>query len=83
MVQLRSNKIPRGLEPLEFFFDDFDTFKGSKVPDMDEQVIEVNVGFKESPRAVKIGLVCTPLERKEIKELVREYIDVFAKKPIV
>ena len=50
MVQLKSNKIPRCLVPLEKLLDDFVAFKGSKVIDKDEQVIELNMGSKESPR---------------------------------
>ena len=34
-------------------------FKGSKVTDKDEHVIELNMGFKESPRLVNIAQVCT------------------------
>ena len=59
MVQLRSNKIPRGLVPLEKLLHDSVSFKGSKVIDKDEQVIELNMGSKESPRPVKIAQVCT------------------------
>ena len=59
MVQLKSNKIPRCLVPLEKILDDYVAFKGSKVTDKDEQVIELNMGSKESPRPVKIAQVCT------------------------
>ena len=54
MVQLRSDKIPRGLVPLEKRLDDSIAFKGSKVTDKDEKVIELNMGSKESPIPVKI-----------------------------
>ena len=50
MVQLRSNKIPRGLVPLEKLLHDYVAFKGSKVTDKDEQVIELNMVSKQSPR---------------------------------
>ena len=59
MVQLKSNKIPRCLVPLEKILNDSTAFKGSKVTDKDEQVIELNMGSKESPRLVKIAQVCT------------------------
>ena len=39
--------------------DDYVAFKGSKVIDKDEQVIELNMGSKESPILVKIAQVCT------------------------
>ena len=67
MVQMKSNKISRCLVPLEKNIDDYVAFKGSKVTDKDEQVIELNMGSKESPRLVKIAQVCT-LEWKNIED---------------
>ena len=55
MVQLRSNKIPRDLVPLEKLLHDYVAFKGSKVIDKDEKVIELNMGSKERPILVKIA----------------------------
>ena len=46
MGQLKSNKIPRCLVPLEKILDDSVAFKCSKVTDKDEQVIEFNMGSK-------------------------------------
>ena len=76
MVQMKSNKIPRCLVPLEKILDDSVAFKGSKVTDKDEKVIELNMGSKESPIPVKIARVCT-LERKNIEEFICDYKDVF------
>ena len=52
--------------------DDYVAFKGSKVTDKDEQVIELSMGSKESPRPVKIAQVCT-LEWKSIEEFIFDY----------
>ena len=76
MVQLRSNKIPRGLVPLEKLLDDSVAFKGSKVTDKDEKVIELNMGSKESPRTMNISQVCT-LGWKNIEMFICDYKDVF------
>ena len=57
MVQLESTKICRGLVPLENIFDGFDAFKSSKVANVNEQAIEVNVGSRESPRSIEIDLI--------------------------
>ena len=62
MVQLESTKICRGLVPLEKLFDVFDTFKSSKVANINEQVVEVNVGSREIPSSIEIYPICT-LER--------------------
>jgi hypothetical protein len=78
LIQLKSNKIPRGLVPLERLFDRSDAFIGSKQPCADQQVVEVDIGSRETPRIIKIGKGCTEEERKKITTLVREYQDVFA-----
>ena len=74
---MKSNKIPRFLVPLEKILDDSVAFKGSKVTDKDEQVIEFNMVSKESPRPVNIAQVCT-LEWKNIEEFICDYKYVFA-----
>jgi hypothetical protein len=70
LIQLRTNKIPRGLVPLEKFFDRSDAFVGTNKPCANQQVIEVDIGSKESPRLIKIGQDCTPREREKIEALV-------------
>jgi hypothetical protein len=75
---LRTNRIPKGLVPLEKLFDKSDAFKGTNKSKLDEHVIELNVGSKESPRIIKIGQGCTQVERRRLEALVREYKDVFA-----
>ena len=77
MVQLRINKIPIGFVPLEKLLHDYVAFKGSKVIDKDENVIELNMGSKEILIPVKIARVCT-LEWKIIEDVICEYKDVFA-----
>ena len=52
LVQLESTKICRGLVPLENIFDGFDAFKISKVDNINEQDVEVNVGSREIPRSI-------------------------------
>jgi hypothetical protein len=54
-VQLRTNRLPRGLVPLEKLFDKSDVFKGNNNTDLDEQVIELNIGSKESSRLIRVG----------------------------
>jgi hypothetical protein len=81
LIQLKSNHIPAGLVPLESIFDRSDRFlnKAEKTnkADFSMQVDDINIGFEDFPRNIKIGKACIEKERKEIIELVREYKDVF------
>lgn len=78
MIQLKSNKIPKGLVPLEKLFDRSYAFVGTNEPCVGQQVVEVDIGSKETPRIIKIKQACTLEERKKIEALMREYGDVFA-----
>jgi hypothetical protein len=75
---LKSNKIPKGLVPLEQLFDRSNTFQGTNKSSLDDQVQEVNIGSGVTPRIIKISKACTPEEKRKIVTLVREYRDVFA-----
>jgi hypothetical protein len=70
LIQLKSNKIPKGLVPLERLFDRSDAFVGTNKPCVGQQVVEVDIGSKETPRLIKIGQGCTQEEREKIVALV-------------
>jgi len=78
VIQLKSNKIPKGLVPLENSFDRSDVFHGTNKSCVDQQVDEVDIGNKDTSRIIKDGKGCTPKEKKKIVNLVREYRDIFA-----
>jgi hypothetical protein len=51
----KSNKIPKGLVLLEYLFDRSNAFKGTNKSSLDDQVDEVNIGNKDTPRIIKVG----------------------------
>ena len=55
MIQLKINFIPRGLIPLEKFFDQTDVAKDPKVNLDDDVVEEKNIGTEEASRIVKLS----------------------------
>ena len=55
IVQLKINFIPRGLIPLEFFFDQNDVAKDPKVKLADNAIEDINIGTKENPKIVKLS----------------------------
>lgn len=54
-IQLKYNKIPKGLVPLEALFDRSNEFIGTNKPCQDQEVVEVDIGSKETPRLINIG----------------------------
>ena len=67
---LESTKICIGMVPLENIFDGSNAFKISKVANINEQVVEVNVGSREIPSSIEIYPICT-LERNWLVGLLK------------
>lgn len=83
VIQLKGNKIPKGLVSLDCLFYHHDTFKKEK----DEQIPtvqdaggyeRVNIGTKEDPKYVNLGKCCTPAEKERFISILLEYKDIFA-----
>ncbi|XP_059071744.1 uncharacterized protein LOC131869725 [Cryptomeria japonica] len=83
VIQLKGNKIPKGLVSLERLFDRHDAFKKGK----DERIPvvqdaggyeRVNIGIEENPKYVNLGKCCTPAEKERFTSLLLEYKDVFS-----
>jgi hypothetical protein len=53
-------------------------YKGKSSRKIDDEVIEFNIGTKESPKMVKFGKGTTPDEREKLISLIREFKDVFS-----
>ena len=55
IIQLKSNTIPKGLVPLEIFFDSNDVARSPKVAPSDAEVEECNIGIEQEPKVIKIS----------------------------
>ena len=60
VVQLKTNKIPKGLVVLETIFDSHDRFKVENKEYNAKNPKEVNLGTNEAPKKVYIGRKLTP-----------------------
>ena len=79
LIHLRTNRIPRGLIPLEKLFDKYNVFMGTNKSNLDEQVLEVNIGLDKSPRNIKLqGKGCMHEKKRKLESFGRECKDVFA-----
>jgi hypothetical protein len=71
ITQLKSNKIPKGIVLLEDLFYRFDAFKGTNKSSLDDQVDEVDIGNKDTPRITKVAKGCTSEEKEKIVRLLK------------
>ena len=55
IVQLKSNIIPKGLVPLENFFDNNDVARSPKIIVNEGDVEDYNIGTQEDPKTIKIS----------------------------
>ena len=73
LIHLRTNRIPRGLTALENFFDKYNVFMGTNKSNLDEQVLEVNIGLDKSPRIIKLqSKGCMHEKKRKLESLGRE-----------
>jgi len=81
MIQLKGNKIPKGLVSLEHLFsrrDEYVKGKLSCVPDKAEDYEKINIGDEADPKWVSIGRCCSSEEKNKLIKLLIKYKDVFA-----
>jgi hypothetical protein len=77
IIQLKSNKLPKGLVTLESIFSRDDELRrnkaGMQVKEDHYEDLEVADG-----KFLKLGKVCTQQEKSEFIELYKEFPDIFA-----
>lgn len=78
ILQLKTNKLPKGLVMLESTFDKQDRFRLEVKDTKPEDLEEVNLRIEEYPRKVYIGKILSPHVRKEMIDLLRKYRHIFA-----
>lgn len=77
VLQLKSNRVPKGLVSLERAFDNKDkAFYAST--DKTNDLEEVNLGTRIVPKKVYIGKCLSPRTRKNLIDLLRKFRHVFA-----
>eukprot|EP00253_Pinus_taeda_P020675 PITA_20675 len=77
----QSNMIPKSVVKMELLYDLHDKFKNPtncKTHSSSMKYESVNLGTKEDPKNVNLGLGCSPQEKATFVELFKEYKDVFA-----
>ena len=78
IIDVADGPLPKGIVPLENLFDQNDMYKGKPSNKISEEIIECNIGTKESLKLIKFGKGTMTDERENITTLIREFNDVFA-----
>lgn len=78
VVQLKKNKIPKGLVVLETIFDNHGRSKTSEKEHDVKDLEEINLGSQEEPKEVYVGRKLSPKIRKTLVDLLRKYGHVFS-----
>lgn len=78
VIQLKTNKIPRGIVTLERLFD-HDMICHQVTARIDVEDVEtVNLGTESEPKNILFGKSCIEAERVEIIHIIQEFIDIIA-----
>ena len=78
IVQLKTNKIPKGLVALERIFGETESLKHNKSTKIQSNIEEINLGNEYSPKSVFIGKKLSSKIRFDLISLLRKYRHVFA-----
>jgi hypothetical protein len=78
IVQLSTNRIPKGLVPLERLFDNNDVAIKLESGEKDSEVLQYNVASEQEPKYVNLASHLTEKQRVDYGELLKEFVYIFA-----
>ncbi len=78
VINLKDNYLPKGLTPLEDFFDFNDIPKKPKMEPLKAEIEDYNIGTEENPKMIKLFKTLPPDQKLKYVELIKEFQDVFS-----
>jgi ribonuclease HI len=78
IVQLSTNKIPKGLVPLERLFDSNDVAVKLQSAEKDPDIFKYNVANEQDPRHVNLASHLSDKQKNDYGKLLKEFSDIFA-----
>jgi ribonuclease HI len=78
IVQLSTKRIPKGLVPLERFFDNNDVVVKLEKKEEDSDVFQLNVASKMDPKYGNLASHMSKEQKVDYSDLLREFADIFA-----
>lgn len=78
VIDLKDNCLPKGLTPLEDFFDSNDIPNKPKMQPIKVDIEDCNRRTEENPKMIKLSKTLPPDQKLKYVELFKEFQDVFA-----
>jgi ribonuclease HI len=78
IVQLSTNRIPKGLVPLERLFDNNDVAVKLQSAERESYVSKYNVASEQDPRHVNLASHLSDKQKDDYGKLLKEFSDIFA-----
>jgi ribonuclease HI len=78
IVELKTNRIPRGLVPLERLFNSDYVSGEVAIKNQGEEVMDYNIGTTENPKIVKLSKALTTEQKDRYVSLMKNFVDFFA-----
>jgi hypothetical protein len=78
IVELKTNRIPRGLVPMERLFDSNDVYKGDSMKNQEEEITNFNIGTTENPKIIKLSKAIATEQEGRYANLFKKFVDIFA-----
>ena len=78
IVQLSTNRIPKGLIPLERLFNNNDVAVKLENGEKDSEVLQYSVASEQDPKYVNLASHLIEKQRADYGELLKEFADIFS-----
>jgi hypothetical protein len=78
IIDVADGPRPKGIIPLENIIDENDMYKGITLKKISDEIVEFNIGTKDSPKLIKFGKVMTTKKREKLIALIREFKYLFS-----
>jgi len=78
IIDLKDNHLPKGLTPLEYFFDSNDIPRKPKKQPLKVDIEDSNIGIEENPKMIILSKTLPPDQKLKYVELFNEFQDVFS-----
>jgi hypothetical protein len=79
IVELKTNHIPRGLVPLEEFFDSNDVSRGDAMKNQEQEITDCNIGTTENSKIIKLSKALALEQKDRYVSLIKSFVDTFAR----
>jgi hypothetical protein len=78
IIELKTNHLPKGLVPLERFFDQNDVSRKVVIQTEEIDVVDCDINLDSNPRLVKISRKLLQKQKEAYVELMKQYSDILS-----